>query len=366
MTPLLVENLATVVVAGILVGICLKVIAILVVNHSRNQAAFELAYERGDPAAAIRFYDLVVREHRQIDHQPGVFYWPIAAVFVLREWLGMQAGIVLIAMSGLIIVFIVSLLLSPLGVHLVDFPAFIIASGAGYWVGSSVVKRSVKPLARDDNEALARLISACPEFHLDTHPPLPNAKPKTLGHDQEIGELAAWLVDSAAKQRTHCFGPIFDDVEALLRQVRPDLRRLIRDGLLKQIQHVCSTRDIDSRLFLPFMGPLTRGGWFGLMAKVIQPRDLVKPVQKILRDHPGDWMDPEMVLTELQRKNRDIVDRVGQAVRTYGAPDLVDETWFVSVALGLVSDDDGFTVSHEHRIPEMKSKTSWIVARADK
>ncbi len=118
-------------------------------------------------------------------------------------------------------------------------------------------------LAKD--EAVRRLVAACPSFDKAWQAHLAWWKGEPAGEYNDLGALAEWVVDQMAEGHLGCFDTLFNEVELLLTGANAELRNLLVIGFLEDIQNIAANRETDPDIVLPFLGPETRKGWFELI-----------------------------------------------------------------------------------------------------
>ena len=96
----------------------------------------------------------------------------------------------------------------------------------------------------------------------------------------------------------------------------------------------------------------------------LMPKDLLGAVCECLDQQPGRWVSPKAMWEFIQRNYPDLASRVREKVSSYVDPVRNNEVWFVSntpyhaVKLG------GDEISNIREVPEMRSESIWLVARA--
>lgn len=114
-------------------------------------------------------------------------------------------------------------------------------------------------------QAVNRLVAACPDFDGAWQDHLEYWKGEPAGEYFDLGALAQWIVDQVAAQRLDCFEALFNELEILLGGASDELRDLLVVGFLEGLQNVAANRGIDPDVALRFLGPESRRGWFQLI-----------------------------------------------------------------------------------------------------
>jgi hypothetical protein len=161
MTLNLLANLVTVLAAGVLIGLTLRTIPLLFDAQEDEFDAFIEAVMREEPAALERWermnrlYQRLGPVSMHIDRLPGGGYSyrferqeggfrtvVIAAVCIVQQILGLRATLVLLASIGFIVILLVSLLLSPLGLNLIDPVLLLVSIAITYRVAGRFQERA--------------------------------------------------------------------------------------------------------------------------------------------------------------------------------------------------------------------------------
>ncbi len=85
------------------------------------------------------------------------------------------------------------------------------------------------------------------------------------GNYNDISVLARYLVENAAADRTECFAKVFHVVERMIDEGDDAVRELATVGLIEDIQNIALNTGVDHDLFLPWLGPHGRRGWYDII-----------------------------------------------------------------------------------------------------
>lgn len=129
-------------------------------------------------------------------------------------------------------------------------------------------------------DAVARLIRVCPGFKDRWEAHVVQWERQPAGYYNDLGALAHWVVDRMAVSDLACLPELFREFEAILDGANEDTRDLLVVGFLEDLQNIAANREIEPDLVLPFLGPLSRAGWFELIASWHGPEGSGWPGQK--------------------------------------------------------------------------------------
>ena len=84
---------------------------------------------------------------------------------------------------------------------------------------------------------------------------------ETPGLYTDVAELAHYLTDAYERGETSEFPAVFAFVEHLIAEGDEAVRDVAILGILEDLQTIASHRPFGDRVFLPWLGPLSRQGW---------------------------------------------------------------------------------------------------------
>jgi hypothetical protein len=119
---------------------------------------------------------------------------------------------------------------------------------------------------RDDKltevEVMPRLIADFPDFRSRWERHLELWKGKPAGSYNDIVQFAHFVAeDLYPKGKTADLQHVFDLVEHWLVNGNQNLRDLIANGFLEDLQNVASWREFGKEVLIPFLGPESRKAW---------------------------------------------------------------------------------------------------------
>ena len=104
-----------------------------------------------------------------------------------------------------------------------------------------------------------------PEFESKWQAHIKRWAPERAGAYNDLAELALFVVDSYDQGASDAVARVLDLVEELLQRGDPKITGLLVVGLLEDIQTISSNRPFGSKVFVPFLGPISKQFWYELL-----------------------------------------------------------------------------------------------------
>ncbi len=119
------------------------------------------------------------------------------------------------------------------------------------------------------DEVMGLLLEACPKFRPRWEDYLVHwygtREPEELIPMSDVAQFSSYLVEEAKAGRTTCFAQVFTLMERLLVEGSEDVQYWVTVGCLEDLQNIASNRDIDYKIFEPWLGERTKTEWRGLI-----------------------------------------------------------------------------------------------------